>query len=909
MGLQEYRRKRDFKVTSEPGPVVRKREIALGEVKLTPGQVVSTFVIQKHAASHLHYDFRLELDGVLKSWAVPKGPSLDPSQKRLAMEVEDHPVDYAKFEGEIPSGEYGAGDVIVWDEGIWASVGDARKGLTKGHLEFDLQGKKLKGRWNLVRTRRSSSGKNQWLLIKRNDAAARAENRYDVTVSEPGSVLTGRLVTPGHTGKDAQDVALIGNGKVKKISAKKITIKKTKTKAVSRSAAPKPSKIARGKTKSKTGKKSRTLRGFQEPALALLEAAVPAGNDWVHEVKFDGYRALTQIESGEVKIFTRSGLDWTDRYGDLPRALARLGVSSAWLDGEIAVVDEEGRTQFHGLQAALKNPKPGVLLYYLFDLLEVDGVDLRELPLETRKERLRKLVEELGEPSLIYSDHFAGTGEVLLKKGCEHGLEGIISKERNAPYRSGRGGSWLKIKCGHEQEFVICGYSLSDKGPGLRSLLLGVYDGKGRKRKLRYVGRVGSGFDRGDMRDLLKRFRPLERKESPFPEDVVFPSGYRRGPPAVVRWLSPELVAQVAFRGWTGENVLRQASFKGLREDKPAEAVKTEVPAMTAPAPPDAKSRRKVEKKPAKRTAAKKAKASSSKSVDSESAGHDAPVKITHPDKVLIPDVPLTKRQLVDYYEAIEPFILPHVKDRPLSLLRCPDGIRAQCFFQKNLTTYHPPQIEIEDVENPKGVTDHLLYLDSIQGIVALAQMNVLEIHTWGAHRKYPLHPDLIVFDLDPGPGVKWSAVVEATLEIRELLKDIGLESFVKVSGGKGFHIHVPIEPRYTWEQVKDFAKTIAQHLERESPKKYVSTVSKAKRPGRIFIDYLRNGYGATSVAPYSLRARAGGVVALPISWEEVKTVRADEFTVAKATARLRKQRRDPWANYFKVKQKLGVLE
>ncbi len=828
MALEEYRRKRDFKKTSEPPPLVLKRKRIAASART--GTTCASFVVQKHHASHLHYDFRLEVDGVLKSWAVPKGPSLDPKIKRLAMEVEDHPLDYASFEGVIPKGEYGAGNVIVWDQGEWRWKGDPRKALKQGRLEFELEGQKLRGRWILVRTRPAGS-RSQWLLMKRADDAAIPESKYSVVEREPQSVVTGKLL-PGEKGRAGK--ARVDSPKKRKPAKKKTTAKKSQ-------AAP------------------------PELQLATLVESAPKGEAWVHEVKFDGYRTLARIDSGSVTLWTRGGLDWTQRYGTLPKEIARLPIDSAWIDGEIVVVNPKGISEFHSLQVALKEGKTSKLVFYVFDLLELDGEDLREQPLVERKAKLETLIREFGSKRILYSEHYSGSGEELRKAGCKLGLEGVISKRAEAPYIAGRHGGWVKSKCADEQEMIIGGYALHPKTGEFKSLLLGVRD-EGGSGGLRPVGRVGTGFSRKEASDLRKRLEKLKQPKSPFSKKV---SGRDE-----VHWVKPEWVAQIGFRGWTGDRNVRQGAFKGLREDKKPDEVVLERPKKL-----------------------------------NEAVKQVSGVKLTHPNKVLIPDVGITKQDLVEYYAEIQKWILPHVRGRPLSLLRCPDGILKQCFFQKNLNVYQPPQLETETITNPKGKEDTLIYVENIKGLFALAQMSVIEIHTWGAHRQAPLNPDLMVFDIDPGPDVKWKQVVKATYAVRDVLEDLGLRSFVKVSGGKGFHVHVPIQPKYTWDEVKEFTKTIARHLENKDPSLYLSVATKAKRKGKIFVDYLRNGYGATSVAPYSLRAREGGCVALPIHWKEVAKVESCAFTLADALMRLRRQKIDPWKDYFKKPARIEVLE
>jgi bifunctional non-homologous end joining protein LigD len=840
MSLLNYRKKRNFKVTSEPGPKV-------GRVS---NDHELTFVIQKHHASHLHYDFRLEVDGVLKSWAVPKGPSLDPQIKRLAMEVEDHPVAYGKFEGTIPKGEYGAGNVIVWDRGTWIPTGDAKRSLKSGKIEFTLHGEKLSGRWVLVRTR-PVGDRHQWLLIKRPDSSAKPESKYNVIEARPESVITGEEL-------------------VERVSAKQRVLKSksAKKKAI------KPSK------KSPNISKSRLK--FFEPQLAQLETIPPSQSGWAHEIKFDGYRTLTHIENDKPTYFTRSGLDWSKKYRSLDNSLAEIGFRNAWIDGEICVTDENGKTDFHALQHELSKSSTDRLTYYIFDLLELDGEDLREKTLLERKTKLKEILGNQTHDNIVYSSHWEGDPKKLLAVSCERGLEGIISKKLDSPYFSGRNRSWVKSKCHNEQEAIILGYSVSDKGAGFKSLLLGVYDGKGSEQKLQYVGRVGTGFDSAEMSEILKKMKPLIQKKSPLEEKIELGNKWRKSDEVV--WLKPKLLAQIEFRGWTRDRQLRQASFKGLREDKPAKEVTAEKP--------DTRSTPKAKKNVQK----------------SSQLNLKKPVKVTNPAKILIPGVNVTKADLIDYYRIVEKRMLPHVAGRPLSLLRCPDGIKSACFFQKHLNQYHPPQLEEDEIQTPDGKTDHLIYLESIEGLEALAQLGVLEIHTRGTHRAHPDKPDLIVFDLDPAPDTPWKNVVKGTLIIRDTLEKLNLISFVKTSGGKGFHIHVPILPNYTWDQAKSFSQTIAIHLSREHPDLFVATVSKAKRAGKIFIDYLRNGYGATAIAPFSVRAREGGAVAMPVSWDEVSKLKPEHFTLKGVLKNSKLVQKNPWSTYFEVAQDIEIL-
>lgn len=770
MSLATYQRKRNFRKTPEPSGIRAARRL----------RRPLSFVVQEHHASHLHYDFRLELDGVLKSWAVPKGPATDPQVKRLAIEVEDHPLKYGKFEGKIPKGQYGAGEVFLWDQGTWTPTKDPHHGLKVGRLEFSLKGTKLSGDWVLVRTRPTGKQKS-WLLIKR----------------------------------------------------------KTNTKLFG---VQKPAR-------------------FTPPQLAFLSEKPPRGPGWIHEVKFDGYRVLVHVQNGKPTFLTRNGLNWSDRFVSLKPIFEKLKVENAWIDGEVCVFAPDGRSQFQSLQNSLTQKKPHDLVFVAFDLLELNGDNLRSLPLRSRKERLRALFSKTRSKSFLLSDHWEGDGNDFLKAACKKGLEGIVSKRIDGSYHPGRDSSWIKSKCHHDQEFVIGGYSLSEKGGAFKSLLLGLKAPK--KKGLQYVGRVGTGFSVATARKLSSQLKKLKTTQTPFSSPVPNENRWRKADE--VQWIKPKLVAQIEFRGWTQGRQLRQASFKGLREDKPMREVTSE-PKIKTPE-----------------------------------------VRLTHPKKILIPEARITKSDLVDYLRLAAPQMLKYAVGRPLSLFRCPDGIRGECFFQKHLTQFRPPQLDTEDVRGPSGKSEQLIYLNSTDGLEALAQLGVLEVHARGTHREHTNSPDLMVFDLDPGPGVPWKKVIRATYKVRDALKALGLQSFVMTSGGKGFHVHVPIEASYTWYEVKEFAKTLATHLSFEEPDLFVATVTKSKRSGKIFIDYLRNGYGATSIVPYSVRARPGGPVAMPIHWNEVADVRANSFklkALLKNPARLAKT---PWKGYERP-QKIEIL-
>lgn len=802
MALQEYKRKRNFKKTPEPrGRISKKGAI---------------YVVQKHDASRLHYDLRLQLDGVLKSWAVPKGPSLDPKQKRLAVEVEDHPVDYATFEGVIPEG-YGAGEVIVWDYGTWApAVGhDPHKDLKKGRLDFEIHGEKLHGRWMLVRTRPqgSKSGKPQWLLMKRTDSEAKKESEYDVTEEEKESVLSGRT-------------------------------------------------LARDSGAQKSD--ARAPFDFVEPELALLATEPPVGKEWVHEMKFDGYRTLGKLENGAVTLFTRKGLNWTHKYKSIQKELERIKVDNAVMDGEIVVLDKKGRSDFQLLQENIKKQKEP-FIYYVFDLLALNGRDLRDEPLKERKELLKRLLADNRQPHIRYSEHWTEPGGEVLDQCCRLGLEGVVSKDKTKPYISGRNGDWIKSKCGMGQEFVIIGYTRpGGRRVGFGSLLLGAHkDGE-----LIYTGHVGTGFGQATLQDLIRKFKPLKSRNSPVKQKV---------PQAdEVQWLKPELVAEVHFHNWTREGILRHASFVGLRLDKPAQEVQLDMAAK-----PKTKAERKKE----------------------------TDFKLSNPTKILIPEGGVAKQEIAEYYSSIAKWMMPHVKDRPLALVRCPDGIHKECFFQKSLHDAKVRGVFEEKRKGQKGKSENVIYVESEQGLLGLTQMGVLEIHTWQTHRENLLKPDQLIFDLDPGPGIQWRQIADAAVELKELLAQLKLESFVKTSGGKGLHIHAPIEPARSWDDLKNFAHAVARYMTEKKPKLYLANMSKSKREKRIFIDYLRNGYGATAIAPYGLRARSSAALAAPVEWKDIHDIAPTEFTIKNFSKTLIKRKKDPWTRYFKLHQKLPFEE
>jgi bifunctional non-homologous end joining protein LigD len=864
MGLWQYRKKRNFKETPEPR----------GRAK--PSSARWQFVIQKHAASRLHYDFRLELDGTLKSWAVPKGPSLDPSDKRLAVHVEDHPLDYADFEGVIPPKQYGAGTVLLWDRGTWSSIGDPRSGYRRGRLKFRLFGRKLQGAWNLVRMGScKESGKENWLLIKEDDEEARRGEDGEVTrLTE--SVASGRSMEQIAAGRHR----IWHSNRAEGVSAPALS--------------PKPVGLA----KVPQGRKAAMVE-WSPPQLATLVAKAPEGNDWVHELKYDGYRILCSIRDGRAKLFTRNGHDWTSKLRRIAQAVEDLPVTQAWLDGELVAVEPDGTISFQVLQNAFDAKSETNLVYYLFDLLYLDGYDVRSVPLIERKRLLASLLESMGPSPLIrYSDHIEGKGEVVFVEACRRGMEGLVSKKAAASYLAGRNRNWVKVKCGRRQEFVIGGFTEPSRSRvAFGALLLGVYNEQG---GLQFVGRTGTGFSERSLKQLYRRLTALELTTSPF---VNSPTGSEsRG----VHWVKPELVAEVAFAQWTGEGLLRQASFQGLREDKPAREIVMEQPERKHEQ--DDRERRAATARRrswAGIRAARRSKPSSGGRKTGTNPTVVAGVTLSHPDRVLYPEQGLTKIGLAQYYEQVADWILPHLEDRPLTLVRCPEGRAADCFYQKHAKETVSDVIgRVEIQENRK--TAVYMTADSLAAVIGLVQMGVLELHTWGATRDLLDRPDRLIIDLDPDPALPWKSVVEAAQLVRSLLNELGLECFLKTTGGKGLHVAMPLQRVHTWDEVKSFSRALAEHLVRLIPDRFVANMSKRKRKGKIYLDFLRNAKVATAIAAYSTRAKPGAPVSVPLTWDELSVdLRSDHFTVANVLDRLKRLRRDPWKDYFTVQQRL----
>ncbi len=865
MALETYRKKRNFRTTPEPKGRAARRKAAG-----PPG-----FVIQKHAASHLHYDFRLELDGVLLSWAVPKGPSLDPGIRRLAMHVEDHPIEYGTFEGVIPPKQYGSGTVMVWDRGTWAPVGDPRQGYRSGKLKFALQGEKLKGGWMLVRSRGGKYGGDKaWLLIKENDQYARRDNGA-IVEDEPDSVATGRSL---------EEIAASAD---RVWHSDKSVAENVRSGAVKRKRATSP---ARGLARVK-GATEAPIPSFVEPELATLVKETPAGPDWVHEMKLDGYRVVCRIEQGKVRLYTRNRNDWTAKFPAVAKALARLKVASAWLDGEIVLLEPSGLSSFQKLQNALSSDDSGSLHYYLFDLPYLDGYDLRKAPLLERKRLLEKLLSA-APAALRYSSHIIGSGEKFYAQACQLRLEGVVAKQAASAYRAGRGRDWLKVKCGMRQEMVIGGFTdPAGSRRGFGALLLGVYEADG---SLRYSGKVGTGFDDSTLTSLRRKLDALAVSKSPFSNPPRGAEGRR------ARWVQPQLVGEIAFTEWTDEGTLRHPSFQGLREDKRARDVVRERPAgaqaakSLGRATPAAASTR-----PAKATTSRSGQPAAKTAGDAPNV--IAGVSLSNPGKALYPDAGITKLDIARYYEAIADWMLPHLRNRPLSLVRCPNGWQKKCFYQKHAVGNVSDLLERVNVQESEGPGTYMM-ANSAGALVALAQMGVLEIHPWGSSSRKLGHPDRIILDLDPDDDLPWSDIVAAVRDVNAAVEGIGLRGFLKTTGGKGLHIVSPIKPNQPWAAIKGFTKAIAELFVQTFPDRFVAQASKTQRRGKIFIDYLRNAEGSTAIAPCSLRARGNAPVALPIGWHELKDdVRFDRFNLRNVPERLARQKSDPWDGFFEA--------
>ena len=814
--LQPYKAKRNFARTPEPPGELGRTAKVLG------------FVVQKHWASRLHYDFRIELDGVMKSWAVPKGPSLDPGDKRMAVEVEDHPLAYASFEGTIPPRQYGAGKVIVWDQGVWAPEGDPHAGLRSGNLKFELLGHKLRGRWALVRMKTRDEKKPAWLLIKERDAFARSAEEFSVVDAAPDSVAS-----QGMPAKDAR--------------------------AWPPEAVPS------------------ALPATLSPQLATRSDNAPAVDaDWLCEIKFDGYRMLARIDGTEVKLFTRNGHDWTHRLKPLHQSLQDMQLPSGWYDGEIVVFGATGLPDFGALQQSLENERTSSVVFYLFDLPYVGGQDLRAAPLEARRAVLEDLLRERPDESVRFSAVFEASAASVLASACQLGLEGVIAKRRNAPYRSTRSADWLKLKCGQRQEFVIGGFT---EGQGSRAgfgaLLLGLHEADG---SLRHVGNVGTGFDTGTLTRLHRKLKTLARRTSPFAPGAI------AGRP---HWVTPTLVAEVAFSDWTHAGHVRHAVFVGLREDKAANAVEKEV---EVPKPNDSPA---PVRKPGHPP------------VPAQKPPAPSGLRVTHPERVIDASTGVTKLDLVTYYATVGPLMIEHLRQRPAALMRAPSGIEGELFFQKHL----PPSMKMAGVVQLDPALDpgHDLWVAvaTRRGLLSAAQWNVVEFHTQNAFARTFEKPNRIVFDLDPGEGVAWAQVQEAAQLTHSLLDHLGLASFLKTSGGKGLHVVVPVRQQHDWDSVKGFAQALVRHMSETIPQRFVAKSGPKNRVGKVFVDYLRNGRGATTVCAWSARARQGMGVSVPLDWSELSGLRgSDHWHVRNIAERLPVGNR-PWNGYARSARSL----
>jgi bifunctional non-homologous end joining protein LigD len=795
--LTLYNSKRDFTRTKEP----------TGKPGRKGG---NSFIVQKHDATRLHYDFRLEIDGVLKSWAVTRGPSLGPDDKRLAVRTEDHPLSYASFEGTIPKGEYGGGTVMLWDEGSWEPVpGKSARDLEKGHLHFILHGQRMKGEWLLIRLKPQENEKREnWLLRKIDDAYAGSGD--SLVARELTSVRSGR--TMSEIAGDTTAISLKG----KRGKAFDAAMDKAKR---AMPAKPRRKRVA-GKPPS-----------FQPPQLATLVDTVPGGHGWMHEIKYDGYRCLLSAAGDKVTIFTRSGLDWTDRFGQIAGEAVGMQLPPSLIDGEIVALDGQGNPDFSSLQRALKGEGQSALHLFAFDLLQLDGEDCAAQPNISRKEKLAALLGE-GSAHIHVADHIVGAGEALFVAMCKAGQEGIICKRADAPYRGARTKNWLKVKCTRREEFVIVGWTPSSAGGrSIRNLLLAQHDGK----MLVYAGKVGTGFNASNSDTLMRALKKRERKAAL----LSVPRSEARG----AQWVRPDLIAEIAFAEFTADNVVRHASFLGLREDKDAQDVRREkaMPAPTA----------------------------------------ESDVRISNPDRLIFPEAKVTKGELASYYAAIGPVMLPWIVHRPISLVRCPQGRAKKCFFQKHDSGSFGEHVKHVPIRERSGAKEDYLYIEDTDGLLACVQMGAIEFHGWGSLVENVERPDRLIFDLDPDEGMDFEDVKKAARDIRRTLEDIGLASFPMLSGGKGIHVVVPLTREAEWPQVKDFADRFARVLAASEPDRFTATMSKAKRKGRIFIDWLRNQRGATAVLPYVVRAREHAPVAAPVSWDELADIEsAGIFTV-----------------------------
>ena len=932
--LAKYRSMRDFHVTQEPAGSAKD-----GTAAALP------FCIQKHAASHLHYDFRLGWNGVLKSWAVAKGPSYVPGDKRLAVQVEDHPMEYGGFEGIIPAGQYGGGTVMLWDQGTWepqAGHEDIDAGFRAGSLKFVMHGEKVKGRWTLIRMggKAATERKPNWLLIKEHDEFERDQSAPCVTEAEQNSVVTQRTMEQIAHNEDhvwnSKETAGTGQAWFRSAASGHASAAAKKPDAGSAKPA-KKSSSEESSSKTSDGREMDALRAelrdlpkephptFIKPQLALEATTPPIESGWLHELKLDGYRIQARKTKGKVQLLTRSGLDWTHRVPAMAEAVAKLPVQAMTLDGEVVVLAPDGTTNFADLQASFQEGATNPLTYFCFDLLHIEGRNTRELSLVRRKELLAHVLAGGDGDTVRLSEHIVTSGEVMFKHACELHAEGIISKRMESPYKSGRSGEWLKSKCLHEQEFVVGGYTLSSDGDDrIGSLLLGYY----RDRTLVYAGRAGTGYTQKMRRQLLEQLKPRLLPKAAY---IAVPAEARRG----ALWVRPELVAQVRFATWTADNLVRQAAFLGLREDKPASEVRREM--QVAPKPKsqraspgtndDSEVRQGELSGPAKPTGAEEKfavrprrpekmspEATTTPSLPARPATKAVtwdtvakpPIRLTHPAKVLDHASGVTKQVLADYLWAVADRMLPHIANRPLSLVRCPEGSAKPCFYQKHVNAMLPPGVGSVSVPDKKtGVVEAYITLDTKEALAGMAQMGVLEVHPWGSRNDDLEHADRVIFDLDPDESLAWRDVTMAAEDVRKRLKARGLESFLKTTGGKGLHVVVPTNATLDWTSVKEWAHRFVLDMERAAPTKYLSKMTKAARVGKIYLDYLRNERGATAVAPYSSRAREGLGVSMPLAWSELHASERPLFRVDGFPEWKNRLKKDPWSKMFGLQQQL----
>jgi len=863
--LKVYKSKRNFDITSEPAEGGQ------------PGTDALSFVIQKHWASRLHYDFRLELDGTMKSWAVPKGPSYDTKDKRMAVHVEDHPISYSSFEGTIPEKQYGAGKVIIWDKGTWEPLDDPRKGYEAGNLKFEMHGHKMHGKWVLVRMKGKGEKQEPWLLIKEKDDYARPSTEFSVIDEMPDSVKA--LPTPAAK-------------TVKKAAAKKAAAKKASS-ATAAEKAPAKAPAKRASSAMPADAVKAELPATLSPELATLVDNPPAApEDWIFEIKFDGYRLLARIEGKDIKLFTRNGNDWTHKLQPLQKALLKQKLPDGWYDGEIVVHDENGKPNFGLLQLAFDGSNTAEIVYFIFDAPYLKGYDLRDVPLVERRAVLEAVLAKTESEAVRFSAEFGTDPAELVVAACKLGLEGVIGKRRDSRYVTRRSPEWIKLKCGQRQEFVIGGYTdPQGSRTGIGSLLLGTYDKDG---VLQYAGNVGTGFNEATLRDLKQKLTALDTDESPFPPKAV--AGRKH------HWVKPKLIAEVSFAEWTSSGSIRHSVFQGLREDKPAKGITREKAKHV-----EEKEGGKVQTQSAQKTASKaasKGKATTQAEPVAPEGKLPASLKVTNPDRVIDAQSGATKLDLIRYYALVGSLMMEHLKGRPVSLVRAPAGVGGELFFQKHAEVGKLPGVkQMDQALDP----DHppMLEVGSIGGILSAAQWNVVEFHTQNAIGKSYDTPNRVVFDLDPGEGVEWHTMQEAAQLMKAFLDELGLPSFLKTSGGKGLHVVVPIKPGLDWDTVKDFSQEIVRHLSSTLPDRFAFKSGPKNRVGKIFIDYLRNGRGATTACAWSARVRPGLGISVPVGWDELPALKSgDQWNVHNAHTRLDKGN-EPWAGYAKAARSL----